>query len=130
MTNYKDIINFTLIRKLKGILHDSCIIFNNLVKEKNIKNRESEFYEVYTEQYKEDIANVQNLRDKAQKIADICNSILLNMNTYHIKQYYLDKNELSEYEDFEEYKQQEFEENTNIPVEQTSKNSDDEEDIW
>lgn len=110
MKSYKDIINFSLIRKLKGLISDACIIFNNLVKDENVKKRESEFYEVYTLQYKEDLKNVQNLRDKAQKIADECNAILLNMNTYHIKQYYLDANELSEYEDFDKYKEQVFEE--------------------
>lgn len=108
MKSYKDIINFSIIRKLKCLLGDAFILFNNLVKDEKIINRESEFYEVYTSQYKEDLELVQNLRDKAQKIADECNKILLNMNTYHIKQYYLDKNELSEYEAFNDYCSQEF----------------------
>lgn len=100
---YKDIINYSIIRKLKERMTDACIIFNNLVRKDNISDRESEYYEVYIKQYKEDLTNLQELRDRCLKIADECNEIMLKINSYHIKQYYLDPNELSEYEDQKDY---------------------------
>lgn len=95
---------------------DACIIFNNLLKGDNISNRESEYYEVYTKQYAEDMHNLIELRDRCLNIVDECNKIMMNMNVYNIKQYYLDPEELSEYEDIESYEEQ-------LPKE-------DEEDIW
>ena len=106
MKQYKDIINFSIIRRLKERMSDACIIFNNLVKKDSVKRRESNFYEVYTLQYQQDMKDLQNLRDRCMKIADECNKIMLDMNVYHIKQYYLDPNELSEYENFDKYKEQ------------------------
>lgn len=103
---YKDIINFSLINKLKKCMNDACIMYNNLLKKEKITNRESEFYEVYTKQYAEDMNDLILLRNRCQDIVDLCNKSILNMNRYHIKQYYIDKNELSEYEFNEEYENQ------------------------
>lgn len=128
MKQYKDIINFSIIRRLKERMSDACIIFNNLIRKENVNRRESNYYEVYTLQYQQDMHNLQSLRDRCMKIADECNKIMLNMNIYHIKQYYLDPNELSEYEDFDKYKEQlPSEEPTEAPTEEV-KNYDDEED--
>lgn len=106
MKQYKDIINYSIINRLKQKISDACIIFNNLVRKENIEKRESNYYEVYTLQYKQDLKNLQELRDRCQHIVDECNKIMLDMNTYHIKQYYIDIQELSEYEDFDKYKEQ------------------------
>ena len=106
MKQYKDIINFSIVHKLKQRISDACIIFNNLVRKDNINQRESEFYEVYTLQYQQDMNNLRELRDRCMHVADECNKIMLEMNTYHIKQYYLNPDELSEYEDFDKYKDQ------------------------
>lgn len=108
-------------------MSDACIIFNNLIRKENVNRRESNYYEVYTLQYQQDMNNLQSLRDRCMKIADECNKIMLDMNIYHIKQYYLDPNELSEYEDFDKYKEQlPIEEPTEAPTEEVK--IDDEED--
>jgi hypothetical protein len=125
---YKDIINFTLIKKLKNYLNDICIIYNNLVKKDNIKKRESEFYEVYTKQYQEDLQYIEQLRDKCLHTADLCNEILLMTNRHHIKQYYIDKEILDSYEFYDEYnKELEKPEPDVKPVKQEIT---DEEDFW
>lgn len=103
---YKDIINFSLINKLKKCMNDACIIYNTLLRKEKINNRESEFYEVYTKQYSDDMNDLVTLRNRCQEIVDLCNKTILNMNTYHIKQYYIDKEELSEYEFNNEYNNQ------------------------
>lgn len=108
---YKDLINFTLIRRLKHYLNDICVIYNNLVKNDNVKKRESDYYEVYTKQYQEDLSNLEQLRDNCLHTADLCNEILLMANRHHIKQYYIDKEILNNYEFYDEYnKEQEKEE--------------------
>jgi hypothetical protein len=108
---YKDLINFTLIRRLKHYLNDICVIYNNLVKNDNVKKRESDYYEVYTKQYQEDLSNLEQLRDNCLHTADLCNEILLMANRHHIKQYYIDKEILNSYEFYDEYnKEQEKEE--------------------
>ena len=103
---YKDIINFSLINKLKKYMNDACIIYNTLLRKEKINNRESEFYEVYTKQYSDDMNDLVTLRNRCQEIVDLCNKTILNMNRYHIKQYYIDKEELSEYELGNEYNNQ------------------------
>lgn len=103
---YKDIINFSLINKLKKYMNDACIIYNTLLRKEKINNRESEFYEVYTKQYSDDMNDLVTLRNRCQEIVDLCNKTILNMNRYHIKQYYIDKEELSEYEFGNEYNNQ------------------------
>lgn len=103
---YKDIINFNIIKKFKEHLNNICILYNNLLHKDSIKKRESEYYEVYTQQYLDDIKKLTELRDNCLHLADLCNKTLLVMNTYHIKQYYLDKEELSEYEFKNEYDDQ------------------------
>ena len=100
---YKDIINFTVIRKLKQLINDTCIIFNNIVTDSKIKKRESEYYEVYNKQYNEDIDDIAQLRDKCLHTADLCNKILMMANQYHIKQYYINKEILQEYEFSNDY---------------------------
>jgi hypothetical protein len=100
---YKDIINFSAIKKLKKYLNDVCILYNRIIRPENLKNRESDLYEVYTNQYKTDMEYFQQLRDNCLKTADLCNKILLDMNTYHIKQYYIDPQELQGHESFDEY---------------------------
>lgn len=131
MKAYKDIINFSIIRKLKEKITLICDDFNNLIRPENIKRRESDYYEVYTAQYKQDIDSLINLRNKCQDIVDECNRIMLNMNTYHIKQYYLDKSELSEYEFIDDYNKQEFT-NINIPKNISESSPDDlsDDDMW
>ena len=89
MKQYKDIINKSIVEKLKSNIHDACIIFNNLVRKDRIEKRESDLYEVYTTQYKEDLTSIQELRNRCLNIADECNRIMLDMNTHHIKQYYI-----------------------------------------
>lgn len=121
MNQYKDIINFSIIRRLREKMSDACIIFNNLINPNNVKNRESNYYEVYTSQYHQDMNNICNLRDRCMKIADECNKIMLNMNVYHIKQYYLNPDELSEYEDFERYKVQ-LPQDEQVPEESNNEN--------
>lgn len=123
MQNYKDIINYSIIYKLKQKISDACIIFNNLVRKENIEKRESNYYEVYTLQYKQDLNNLQELRDRCQHIADECNRIMLDINRYHIKQYYLNPDELSEYEDLDKYQAQ-------FPKTQEEKIEDDNIDEW
>lgn len=121
MNQYKDIINFSIIKRLREKMSDACIIFNNLINPNNVKNRESNYYEVYTSQYHQDMNNICNLRDRCMKIADECNKIMLNMNVYHIKQYYLNPDELSEYEDFERYKVQ-LPQDEQVPEESNNEN--------
>lgn len=109
MVVYKDLINFSIVRKLKEKLNNVCIIYNNLVNKSNIKKRESDFYEVYTKQYQEDLSNLEQLRDTCLHTADLCNEILLMANRHHIKQYYIDKEVLDDYEFKDEYfKEQEL----------------------
>jgi hypothetical protein len=103
---YKDIINFSAIKKLKKYLNDVCILYNRIIRPENLKNRESDLYEVYTNQYKTDMEYFQQLRDNCLKTADLCNKILLDMNTYHIKQYYIDPQELQNHELSDEYQQE------------------------
>lgn len=103
MVVYKDLINFSIIRKLKEKLNNVCIIYNNLVNPSNVKKRESEYYEVYTAQYQEDLSNIEQLRDKCLHTADLCNKLLLMANRHHIKQYYIDKEVLDDYEFKDEY---------------------------
>lgn len=130
MKAYKDIINFELIRKLKTQIHDIYVIYNNLVTDNNVEKRESEYYEVYTDQYKKDVSNLTDLRNRCLKIADMCNNVLLNMNTYHIKQYYLNPNELDGYEFSDEYKSQNFDKPTQKPTEAPAKVIYDDDDMW
>jgi hypothetical protein len=129
-TAYKDIVNFSIIRNLREKIGDACIIFNNLLNKDNIARRESEYYEVYTTQYKEDMSNLMELRDRCMKCADKCNQIMLDMNTYNIKQYYLDKDELEEYEDKEDYNNQDFTTSDKEEAKEDNNNNSDDEDIW
>lgn len=103
---YKDIINFSIVKRLKNYLNDICILYNRIIHPSNMKNRESDLYEVYTMQYKADMEYFQQLRDNCLKTADMCNKILLDMNTYHIKQYYIDPQELENHELSNEYQQE------------------------
>lgn len=103
---YKDIINFSIVKRLKNYLNDICILYNRIIQPSNMKNRESDLYEVYTLQYKYDMEYFQQLRDNCLKTADMCNKILLDMNTYHIKQYYIDPQELKNHELSNEYQQE------------------------
>lgn len=131
---YKDIVNFTIINKLKSLLNNVCLTYNKIINPKNIKNRENEYYEVYTQQYSADMKNLQDLRDFCLQTADLCNKTLLMMNTYHIKQYYIDKEELSEYEFSEEYinqlPEEKIIEETKIETQISEPLNNDEEDIW
>lgn len=106
MVVYKDLMNFSIIRKLKENLNSICIIYNNLVNKSNIKKRESDYYEVYTAQYQEDLVNLEQLRDNCLHTADLCNKLLLMANRHHIKQYYIDKEVLDDYEFKDEYFQE------------------------
>jgi hypothetical protein len=126
----KDIINFTVIRKLKERIHNICIIYNSIINPNKIKQRESEFYEVYTDQYKSDLADLAELRDNCLHTADLCNEILLLANTHHIKQYYINKEILDKYEFYDEYNK-ELEKPEPI-TEQPKQNTviNDEEDFW
>ena len=45
---YKDIINFSIVKRLKNYLNDICILYNRIINPSNMKNRESDLYEVYT----------------------------------------------------------------------------------
>ena len=45
---YKDIVNFTIINKLKSLLNNVCLTYNKIINPKNVKNRENEYYEVTT----------------------------------------------------------------------------------
>lgn len=103
---YKDIVNFSIINKIKQYMNDACIVYNNLIKKDKVKNRESEYYEIYTKQYTDDLNSLITLRNNCQNVVDLCNKTILNINKYHIKQYYIDKEELSEYEFKDEYENQ------------------------
>jgi hypothetical protein len=92
---YKDIINFSAIKKLKKYLNDVCILYNRIIRPENLKNRESDLYEVYTNQYKTDMEYFQQLRDNCLKTADLCNKILLDMNTsFHFFDFQIDGDSL------------------------------------
>ena len=137
MKAYKDIINFEIVNKLRQKISLICNNFNELIRPQFIKNRESEFYEVYNNQYRSDISNLIELRNKCQDIVDECNKIMMDMNMYHIKQYYIDQQEINDNRYAEEYKEQQFEEekesiSNNQPVDIPESSSDDmsDEDIW
>lgn len=72
---YKDLLNKTKLADLTTNVRGLNLRFNMLTSKESIEDRESELFEQYTTQYKDDMQNIDFIRQYAQNIVNMCNEM-------------------------------------------------------
>ena len=72
---YKDLLNKTKLADLTTNVRGLNLRFNMLTSKESIEDRESELFEQYTSQYKDDMQNIDFIRQYAQNIVNMCNEM-------------------------------------------------------
>jgi len=72
---YKDLLNKTKLADLATNIKGLNLRFNMLTSKESIEDRESELFEQYTTQYKDDMQNIDFIRQYAQNIVNMCNEM-------------------------------------------------------
>lgn len=96
---YKDLVNKKII-DMKNNIELLSLRYKMLASQKSVDNRESEVFEQYCNQYREDMQNIDFIRQYAQNIVKACDEMNLIISKraiqYHV--YEFDNDEIEEME--------------------------------
>lgn len=70
---YRDLLNTQKLADMSNNVRSLVVRFNMLSSENAIANRENETFDVYMNQYVDDMQNIDMIRQYAQNLVDLCN---------------------------------------------------------